>query len=270
MFSRYYPTPYYELDMAGSLFSLDLSSDGRYLIAGGKHVHANQFGNGGDLYVVDLDLPAEEAVLTIIDTVWTNADTVCLCQDTVLLSPRFTNTGYAPLVLDSTYIRSLFFDDTSYMAVDTSQWGTIVNPSDTIAVRAWYAPCPFHPFHVGRCLLFANTSADTVEFHCGIPSDSCLSASDDIFHSPSSFTLSAYPNPFNSSTTLSFTLSHESDVRLSLVNVLGREVKTIADKPFAAGNHQIILNAENLSTGIYFVRLESSFGIRTQKLMLIR
>jgi len=45
------------IDMPGSPFSLDLSRDGRYLVAGGKHVHANEMGSGGDTYAYSLALP---------------------------------------------------------------------------------------------------------------------------------------------------------------------------------------------------------------------
>ncbi len=45
------------IDMPGSPFSLDLSRDGRHLVAGGKHVHANEMGSGGDTYAYSLALP---------------------------------------------------------------------------------------------------------------------------------------------------------------------------------------------------------------------
>lgn len=49
---------YYTVDMPGSVFSVDIFSDGRYATACGKHVHANQMGRGGDIVMIDTDITA--------------------------------------------------------------------------------------------------------------------------------------------------------------------------------------------------------------------
>ncbi len=135
VFSRWYREPYFQLDMAGSCFTMDLSGDGSYLIAAGKHVHANVFGNGGDVYLADLDLPPAEGVLVVVDTELT-ADTVCFCADTVEMSPRITNAGHAPFTIDGLFA-SVVMEDTSYAQADTSLIGTVVVPGDTVALRVW-------------------------------------------------------------------------------------------------------------------------------------
>ncbi len=50
------PYVYYTVDMPGSVFSVDIASDGSYATACGKHVHANQMGRGGDIVMIDTDL----------------------------------------------------------------------------------------------------------------------------------------------------------------------------------------------------------------------
>ena len=50
------PHVYYTVDMPGSMFSVDIASDGSYATAAGKHVHANSMGRGGDIVLINLDL----------------------------------------------------------------------------------------------------------------------------------------------------------------------------------------------------------------------
>jgi hypothetical protein len=50
------PYVYYTVDMPGSIFSVDIVSDGSYATACGKHVHANQMGRGGDIVLIDTDI----------------------------------------------------------------------------------------------------------------------------------------------------------------------------------------------------------------------
>ncbi|MDZ7338120.1 MAG: T9SS type A sorting domain-containing protein [candidate division KSB1 bacterium] len=66
-----------------------------------------------------------------------------------------------------------------------------------------------------------------------------------------------YPNPFNPATTICFALPKRSAVSLVLVDVLGREVATLVDKELEPGEYKVVFNAEGLSTGVYFYRLEA-------------
>ena len=64
-----------------------------------------------------------------------------------------------------------------------------------------------------------------------------------------------YPNPFNKVTTFRFYLPVESEVLLKIYNLLGEEVQTLADRSFAAGDHQLQWGARDLASGIYFYRI---------------
>ncbi len=64
---------------------------------------------------------------------------------------------------------------------------------------------------------------------------------------------SAYPNPFNATTTVSVTLPDQSDLRISVFDMLGRQVTSLATGTFSAGVHQIQWDASNVSSGVYFV-----------------
>jgi hypothetical protein len=63
------------------------------------------------------------------------------------------------------------------------------------------------------------------------------------------------PNPFNPSTTISFTLPEAADVRLSIFDVLGREIAILSQGTFEAGYHSATWNASNVASGVYFARL---------------
>ena len=93
---------------------------------------------------------------------------------------------------------------------------------------------------------------------------------------PNSFVLNQnHPNPFNPSTTISFSLPVESNVNIKLFNMLGQEVAQITEKDFQAGNHNVEFNAKDLSSGAYIYTLEAK-GINgsifksTKKMLLLR
>jgi len=80
-----------------------------------------------------------------------------------------------------------------------------------------------------------------------------------------------YPNPFNGSTVITFNLPQPGQVNLTIYDILGREIVSLADETFTAGSHTITWNAENgLSSGIYFYRLKANDEISTQQMVYIK
>jgi uncharacterized lipoprotein YddW (UPF0748 family) len=67
-----------------------------------------------------------------------------------------------------------------------------------------------------------------------------------------------YPNPFNPMTTIPYHISLRGNVRLSVYNVLGQEVKVLVDEVKDAGDYLVKFDASNLSTGVYLYRLDVS------------
>ena len=80
----------------------------------------------------------------------------------------------------------------------------------------------------------------------------------------------AYPNPFNRQTVISFELRAASQVELGVFDTTGREVQTLVDDRKTAGLHDVTFNASGLSSGIYFVRLQTGDGVKSQKLLLLK
>ena len=87
---------------------------------------------------------------------------------------------------------------------------------------------------------------------------------------PQSFSLAAYPNPFNPTTTLAFDLAQSGRTKLVVYDVMGRVVSVVADNVFPQGEHRPGFDGSALASGTYFVRLESGKTSRTQRLLLLR
>jgi len=79
-----------------------------------------------------------------------------------------------------------------------------------------------------------------------------------------------YPNPFNPSTTINFMLNRAGSARLTVYDITGRAVTTLAEQSFTAGQHSIVWNAQGLASGIYLVRLESAGQFDTHKITLLK
>ena len=77
----------------------------------------------------------------------------------------------------------------------------------------------------------------------------------------------AYPNPFNPSTTISYSLPQESKVNISIYDMLGQKVKDIVDDAEASGMHRHSIDMGGFGSGIYFVRIATGNTAATQKLM---
>jgi hypothetical protein len=89
---------------------------------------------------------------------------------------------------------------------------------------------------------------------------------------PESFSLdNNYPNPFNPSTQISFTLPSDGKATLRVFNILGQTVATLVDGYLTAGKHQITFEPGNaLSSGIYFYELKYKDRIAVNKMILMK
>ncbi len=88
---------------------------------------------------------------------------------------------------------------------------------------------------------------------------------------PDAFNLyPAFPNPFNSSTKLSYGLPTSTNVSLKVFNLNGRLITTLVDGNQSAGFHSIEWNATEVPSGLYFVRMEADDFITTRKLTLMK
>ncbi len=79
-----------------------------------------------------------------------------------------------------------------------------------------------------------------------------------------------HPNPFNPSTAISFSLPEVTYVKVVVYNAIGQQVAELANEQMEAGNHSVDFDGANLSSGMYFYRLETASYSKTMKMMLIK
>ncbi len=87
---------------------------------------------------------------------------------------------------------------------------------------------------------------------------------------PEPLVLDAYPNPFNPTTTITFTIPQEGDVRVAVYDVTGRLVRVLAQGSMPAGRHQVRFEAGGLSSGLYLVRFDAPQRSLTRHLLLTK
>jgi hypothetical protein len=85
----------------------------------------------------------------------------------------------------------------------------------------------------------------------------------------------AAPNPFNPTTVVSFTLTHDARAKISVYDLTGRLVTVLEDRILGAGDHSVVWNGRDaagraVGSGSYLLRLESDQDVRSKKVMLVR
>ncbi len=106
--------------------------------------------------------------------------------------------------------------------------------------------------------------------------DAIVDVPDDDPRTPFSFTLSQnYPNPFNATTEIRFSLARSADVKLTVYNLLGQNVKTLIDGRTSAGEHRVAWDGTDASgrpcaTGVYLYRLQTEIMSECHKMVLLK
>jgi len=82
----------------------------------------------------------------------------------------------------------------------------------------------------------------------------------------------AYPNPFNSTTTITYALPARSNINLNIYNIRGQLVDVLLDRIMPAGRHSVVWDGSDLSAGLYFLRMEDEKGRigGVQKVVLVK
>jgi len=85
---------------------------------------------------------------------------------------------------------------------------------------------------------------------------------------PARFELSQnYPNPFNPSTVIRFNMQKSGHAIIKIYDITGKEIATLLDGVISAGSHQVTWNAKNLSSGVYFYRMQAGNFVDTKKMV---
>ena len=78
-----------------------------------------------------------------------------------------------------------------------------------------------------------------------------------------------YPNPFNPTTTIEFYIPQTDYVTIKIFDIVGREIATLMNRELVTGHQTITWNGKNVSSGIYFIKLESGELVQTKKMVLL-
>ncbi len=84
------------------------------------------------------------------------------------------------------------------------------------------------------------------------------------------YVLSNYPNPFNPNTTVVFSVPKSGDVKITLHDILGREIKILFNGFVNEGIKELELNGSELASGVYLIRMTSEFNQKSHKISLIK
>jgi len=105
-----------------------------------------------------------------------------------------------------------------------------------------------------------------------VRSTGCTSvATEEAAEIPSEFALNQnYPNPFNPQTTIQYALPEAAWVRLAVYDALGRRVRVLVDGMQAPAWHEVVFEASNLPSGVYFYRLETGSFEASGQMLLVR
>jgi hypothetical protein len=88
---------------------------------------------------------------------------------------------------------------------------------------------------------------------------------------PNSFSIFGnYPNPFNPTTSINYSLTENGHIKLEIYDILGRRVVVPFDGTQTAGNHNLTWDASTFPSGLYFARLEAGKKRQTIKMMLLK
>lgn len=106
----------------------------------------------------------------------------------------------------------------------------------------------------------------TVSFHT-----SGLSAISEQSEKPTSFSLQQnFPNPFNPSTEIQFSMQEAGNVSLRIYDILGNLVNELVNQRMSGGTHTVSFTADNLSAGVYYYRLQVGNEAQTKKMILMK
>jgi hypothetical protein len=88
---------------------------------------------------------------------------------------------------------------------------------------------------------------------------------------PLEFSLSQnYPNPFNPSTMIKYSVPKDGYVSLTVYNALGQQAANLVNGIVKAGSHEVTFTAKNLSSGVYYYRIQAGENVSVKKMMVVK
>jgi len=163
----------------------------------------------------------------------------------------------------------------------------VLNGTIEVSVTGSFIPAPGDSFVVLTTTGTVSDSFATVSAQSGLYVDVQINSNNVTIHIDSVGVLSVeeisngeivtnyelqqnYPNPFNPSTNIQFSVPQSSYVTLEVYNLVGERVGILVSEQLSAGTYNYDWNASNLTSGIYFYRLQAADFVETKKMMLLK
>ncbi len=179
------------------------------------------------------------------------------------LSVRITNKGLTPLTVSEISLAEIEspFTIPEYEVIE-------LQTDESYDIWVFHTPEDYDSSF--QSMLIVSDDPDEGEIAIPIFSSE-VNLVDDEPSPPQQFSiLSCYPNPFNSGATVSYNLPKATTVSLRLYDLSGQQVRTLIDGYNQAGAHTANLTANNLSSGLYFIKLDFDGQSQIQKIMLVK
>jgi PKD repeat protein len=185
----------------------------------------------------------------------TFCDTIVLAADPTTCDVEFTpanNNGEVNFVANS-----FSFDNTYTWDFGDGNTGSGAFVSNTYAVSGIY----------WVCLTTSNTfDACTATFCDSV--DVTITGIAELQNA--NFGLTSYPNPAVNNATITYSLKTDASVELSISDIAGRKINVIENGQRTRGDHSILLNAENIESGIYLLQLNVDGRVQTKKIVITK
>ncbi|OGU30181.1 MAG: hypothetical protein A2057_05800 [Ignavibacteria bacterium GWA2_35_9] len=295
----------FNLGSPNTLWSLgnhDVQSGHRALIKEftGRESFYSYERNGVTFIVLDTELDADGFSNTFIkddqlQMVKNVCDSIAEPGFLILLHHRFmwmiNNEYFKTKLTDSIAASSRSMDTTNFYSdiypllreVKNRGIQVLVFSGDKSKINIEYSPEDSITFYAARMaddlpdsmnnVIILNYNLQNKEITCNFVSleEMITSVAQEPSHLPERFVLNQnYPNPFNPNTTISFSLSSQLFVSLKVFDLIGREVASLISQELSAGTHSIQWNAEGLTSGVYFYRLQTDKSTEMKKLVLLK
>ena len=186
-----------------------------------------------------------------------------LIGETESLPLTIYNTGEADLI-----IYDMILTQPNIFTVDWDPLDSLITPGDSLNINVAFTPQENIVY--GDSLQIDNN--DTTAYVI-LQGTGMLSGVEKLHHGlkPETYAFhSPYPNPFNPETNLAFDLPKAGDVSLMIYDIQGREVVHLIDGWLTAGTYQAVFDGTQLTSGVYFARLQAEGFSQTRKMLLVK
>ncbi len=144
-------------------------------------------------------------------------------------------------------------------------------PDSSLSIEFWWFPDTVGVFESGLSV-YHNDSTLAIPYPIQLVGNAIVNVPEDRPSTlPSQITLyQNAPNPFNSSTAIRYNLPEQNRIRLSVFDLLGREVAVLQMGVIPEGMHAVVFNGAGLASGVYVYQLETGKNVYQQRMVLVR